>query len=535
MTDQPGGTGRYALDPAGRWVWWFADPRRIGRGRWWREPFGGGVAEPVGPDGRPAGLALGGGRFALGSFSGGTTRVLTGGEPGADAGRGPVFDFAGDRQVEQLSADGTMLSVTDVGAGGPLRPDLRVLDPVSGEVLADWPLGGEGVARPLGFSPRPSDGRLLVLSEARDEHRLLLWDCRARTVLELRHGLLGELRAQWTPDGAGLVVCRSWQGRDELYELPLDGGPRRIPHEPGEIRAAAARPDGVDYLWSSSERSARVRSTRHGTLYGGDLPDGAPVRDVWADGPGGRVHALLSGPPVERGGPVPPTVFLLHGGPAAFDADAYDPYVSAWVDHGYQVVRTNYRGSTGYGRAWRDAAAGDIGHAEVADLMAVRARLAADGLIDDTRALVGGSSWGGCLALLALGVHPDRWRAGFAVAPVADFAAAYEEETERLRALDRALFGGTPDEVPDRYRRASPITWAPAVRAPVLLVAGARDPRCPPAQIEAYAREVERGGGPVELHHYDGGHEERRLADVVERISVQLEFALRHCPPGDEP
>ncbi|MEV7021972.1 alpha/beta fold hydrolase [Kitasatospora sp. NPDC093558] len=532
VTDQPGGTGRYAIDPTGRWVWWFADPQRIGRGRWWREPFEGGAAERIGPDGRPAGLALGGGRFAVGSFGDGRTRILTGGESGADVGRGTELDFAGDRQVEQLSADGAMLSVTDVGAGGPLRPDLRVLDPVSGEVLADWPLGEQGVARPLGFSPHPGDERLLVLSEERDGHRLLLWDCRAGTVLEVQHGLTGELRAQWTLDGSGLVVCRSWQGRDELYELPLDGAPRRIPHDPGEIRAATARPDGVDYLWSSSERSPRVRSTRHGTLYGGDLPDGAPARDIWADGPGGPVHALLSAPPVDHDGPVPPTLFLLHGGPATYDADAYDPYVSAWVDHGYQVVRTNYRGSTGYGRAWREAAGGDVGHTELADLMAVRAHLAANGSIDDTRVIVGGSSWGGYLALLALGVHPDRWRAGFAIAPVADFAAAYEDETERLRALDRALFGGTPSDVPERYHRASPITWAAAVRAPVLLMAGARDPRCPPAQIEAYARAVEQGGGRVELHRYDGGHEERRLADLLDRISIQIEFSFRYCAPG---
>ena len=77
--------------------------------------------------------------------------------------------------------------------------------------------------------------------------------------------------------------------------------------------------------------------------------------------------------------------------------------------------------------------------------------------------------------------------------PVADYLAAYEDEMEGLKAFDRALFGGSPEEVPDRYVDSSPITYVDAVRAPVLVLAGENDPRCPIRQIDNYlARLTER-------------------------------------------
>ena len=75
--------------------------------------------------------------------------------------------------------------------------------------------------------------------------------------------------------------------------------------------------------------------------------------------------------------------------------------------------------------------------------------------------------------------------------PVADYLAAYEDEMEGLRAYDRALFGGSPEEVHDVYVRSSPITYVDAVAAPVLVVAGANDPRCPIRQIDNYLAELE--------------------------------------------
>ena len=197
------------------------------------------------------------------------------------------------------------------------------------------------------------------------------------------------------------------------------------------------------------------------------------------------------------------------------------------MDAGYAVVHVNYRGSTGYGSAWRDALTGRPGLTELEDVAAVHDALVEEGFLDPSRALLSGGSWGGFLTLLGLGTQPERWAAGIAEVPVADYLAAYEDEMEGLRAYDRALFGGSPDEVRDVYVRSSPITYVDAGSAPVLVVAGANDPRCPIRQIENYLGALERLGKDHEVYRYDAGHGSLVVDERVRQMRVELEFVAR--------
>src|SRR3712207_9003496 len=104
-----------------------------------------------------------------------------------------------------------------------------------------------------------------------------------------------------------------------------------------------------------------------------------------------------------EGAPPYGTAFLVHGGPEAADDDSYRARRAAYVDAGYAVVHVNYRGSTGYGSAWRDALTGRPGLTELEDVAAVYDALAAEGFLDPSRALISGGSWGGVLTLLAPG------------------------------------------------------------------------------------------------------------------------------------
>jgi dipeptidyl aminopeptidase/acylaminoacyl peptidase len=115
--------------------------------------------------------------------------------------------------------------------------------------------------------------------------------------------------------------------------------------------------------------------------------------------------------------------------------------------------------------------------------------------------------------------------------PVADYLAAYEDEMEGLRAYDRALFGGSPDEVRDVYVRSSPITYVDAVSAPVLVVAGANDPRCPIRQIDNYLGELERLGKEHDVYRFDAGHGSLVIEETIRQVDVALNFALRHVKP----
>jgi dipeptidyl aminopeptidase/acylaminoacyl peptidase len=111
---------------------------------------------------------------------------------------------------------------------------------------------------------------------------------------------------------------------------------------------------------------------------------------------------------------------------------------------------------------------------------------------------------------------------------VADYVAAYEDEMAPLKALDRALFKGTPADLPQVYRERSPITYAERLRVPVLLLAGANDPRCPLRQIEHYLARLQALGKPHEVYRYAAGPGSLVLAETVQQIAVELAFAARH-------
>ena len=251
-----------------------------------------------------------------------------------------------------------------------------------------------------------------------------------------------------------------------------------------------------------------------------------PVEDLWVDGPGGPVHALIARP---EGATEPgPAVVSLHGGPHAADEDRFSAVRALWVDAGFAVVEVNYRGSTGYGSTWRDAIEGRPGLTELEDVAAVVDACAAQGIVDPQRTVVEGWSWGGYLALLAAGTQPGRWAGALAGVPVADYLTAYADEMEQLRAFDRALFGGSPTDRPDAYRASSPLTYVDAVTAPVLVLAGENDPRCPIRQVDNYLDALAARGGDLR------GQPVRRGARLARRGGDDA--ARRHRdrvrPPG---
>ncbi|WP_369218466.1 alpha/beta hydrolase family protein, partial [Streptomyces flavofungini] len=260
------------------------------------------------------------------------------------------------------------------------------------------------------------------------------------------------------------------------------------------------------------------------------------LHDIRTPGPEGPVHTLLSLPEGGRG--PHPAVFLVHGGPADHDRDAYDGTVHSLVASGFAVARVNYRGSTGYGPRWQRASRDGVGHTQVADLAAVHADLTARGLIRPDATGLWGTSWGGYLVLLALGTRPGLWRAGVAVKPVADYAAAHTSATPALRALDERLFGGTPQQLPQAYAHSSPIRYADRVRDPVLVIAATHDTKCPPAQVRSYLAALHAADARHESLWLDSGHDGYDGGDhvaVLRRAVLFLDRELRRTTPPRPP
>jgi len=128
--------------------------------------------------------------------------------------------------------------------------------------------------------------------------------------------------------------------------------------------------------------------------------------------------------------------------------------------------------------------------------------------------------------LLGLGTQPADWTVGVAAVPVADYVAAYEDEMEGLQAFDRSLFGGSPTEVPEKYTQSSPITYIEQVRAPVLVLAGENDPRCPIRQIENYLDALKALGKPYNVYRYDAGHGSLVVEERIKQMEAEIGYAL---------
>jgi dipeptidyl aminopeptidase/acylaminoacyl peptidase len=347
--------------------------------------------------------------------------------------------------------------------------------------------------------------------------------------------LPGDVTGDWYPGGDALLVVHTYQARNTLHRLDLATGElSTVDSAPGTIGSAGVRADGtVEYSWSSAATPANIRAVGTDgvdrvllTPPGPRAPAATAVTDAFVDGPGGRVHALVCRPSDAPDGPLP-TVFCVHGGPHAADEDRFSAYRAVWLDAGFAMVEVNYRGSTGYGSAWRDAIEGRPGLTELEDIAAVYDWAVESGLTDPARAVIEGGSWGGYLTLLALGTQVHRWAAGVAIVPVADYVQAYADEMEPLRDFDRALFGGSPEELPERYRECSPITYVDEVRAPVLVMAGENDPRCPIRQIDNYLDRLAARGAPHSVYRYDAGHGSLVVAETIKQTAIAVDFARR--------
>jgi dipeptidyl aminopeptidase/acylaminoacyl peptidase len=210
--------------------------------------------------------------------------------------------------------------------------------------------------------------------------------------------------------------------------------------------------------------------------------------------------------------------------------DRWAPDLQAHVDAGFLVAMVNYRGSEGFGQAWRDELTGNIGFLELEDILAGLDDLVARGAADPTRVVLAGWSWGGYITLLGAGRHPDRWRSLVAGVPVADYIAAYEDEAPMLQALDRALFGGSPDDAPALFEERNPLTYVDAVAAPLLILAGENDSRCPIRQVWNYVDRLRARGVKPRVYTYTTGHSSFDIAERILQTAIVLDHLAASVP-----
>lgn len=545
LSDEPVGVTDAIMTADGEGVVWFSDPSGDEAGRFVVAPWTGGDPRPF-LDGVPfgwnEGISIHPDRVAVAvadadgfgvyvAEAGQAARRLHHHRESVRIGGGEIYagvttDRAG------LSADGTLLALEHAEHGDLLHQALRVIDARSGATIAE--LADEARELVAGaWSPVPGDERLAIAHERDGERSPAIWDLASGAVTPLRLGLRGFIEpVDWWPDASALLLIELVDGRDRVHRLDLTTmAIETLDTLPGTILGARVRPDGsVWYRHESGEHPPRILEVGRSTpvLEAAAGAPGRPYRDwSFANPHGETVHGFI----VEPDGQGPhPTLMYVHGGPTWLDLDEWDPWVQSFVDAGFLVGLVNYRGSVGFGREWRDRLIGDIGRPETEDILAGHDDLVARGLADPARSAIGGWSWGGYLTLFAAGTHPERFIAGVAGVPVGDYPAAYEDLSPSLQAYDRALLGGTPAEVPDLVTDRSPMTYVDAVRAPLLILAGENDSRCPLRQVMNYVERLQARGADHELYLFGTGHGSMVIDEKVRQCGLILDFLARRVP-----
>lgn len=542
VSDHPVGVLDALMVPDGSRVAWWIDEDGDESGTWWTQPFEGGESVPLlrGVPERAwnGGLAMRAGTAAA-ALSDATGFMLFAGPLDGELRalwRSPeAIALGGGDQAHLggLSSDGTLVAVEHGEGNDEIHRSLRVFDASSGEVAGER--GEHGVnTQALCWSPVPGDQRLAYVDERADWDLPWIWDVATDEHRQLRIDLPGNFYAvSWWPDASALLVTRLHEGSHSMfrYDLATDAlSP--IGSLVGQMTGERVRPDGaVWYRRATGAEQPRVyegAGTEVVPPAGDAAPPGRPYTSWrFENEHGQQVHGFYVTP--EGEGPWP-LMMYVHGGPTWLHEDRWEPQIQSYVDAGFAVGMVNYRGSTGYGRAWRDAIVGDIGGCDVEDVNAGFRDLVERGIGDPTRAVVCGWSWGGYVTLMELGTHADMWRCGMAGIPVGDYEMGYAELSPNLQAYDRALLGGTPSEVPELMATRNPIVHADNVTAPVMFVIGEHDSRCPYRQAMAYVDRLRERGHPTEVYTFATGHGSYDISEDVRQQRAILDFLKANVP-----
>ncbi len=222
----------------------------------------------------------------------------------------------------------------------------------------------------------------------------------------------------------------------------------------------------------------------------------------------------------------PPLIVMSHGGPTSSTSAVLDLHVQYWTSRGFAVVDVNYRGSSGYGRAYRDRLKGNWGLVDVEDCEAAALHLIHQGKADPQRVAIRGGSAGGYTTLAALSTR-DTFKAGASLFGIGDLEV-FTGDTHKFesRYMD-SLVGPYPQQK-EVYRERSPIRHLDGFRSPCIFFQGLDDKIVPPNQAELMVRALRDKGVPVAYIAYPGeGHGFRKAENIRRTLEAELYFYSR--------
>ena len=441
----------------------------------------------------------------------------------------------------QMPWDGTMLKIAPLTSTAEGLPSLAAETIITGDE-------GTSIFQPE-FSP---DGRYLAyISDESGWWQLYLYDLeseehRQLTTVPAEHGMpawVQEMRTyDFSADGKKIYIIRYQEGFASLWEIETESGLERqvsLGKEYTWLTQVTASPQGdkVAVLASGAKTPKRVivhqgdgvtvgrRSTAE------NLPSAAyssPRAISWTSLDGTSTYGMYYPPQNESftAEGFPPLVMLVHGGPTGQRGAAFYPDVQFFTSRGYAVLQPNYRGSTGYGRAYRDALKGKWGVLDVEDSVSGAQYLASKGLADAEKMVIMGGSAGGLTVLLALEDYPGTFKAGISMYGVSNQFTLVADTHKFEERYSDSLLGSLP-EAADVYRDRSPVFAADKIKDAMAIFQGEDDKVVPKDQSEVIVAALKRSGVPHEYHLYPGEGHGFRKSETLEHFYDAVDKFLR--------
>jgi dipeptidyl aminopeptidase/acylaminoacyl peptidase len=464
-----------------------------------------------------------------------------------------VLDFAngssrivlegGANIVESFSPDGRWLTTFRIDGEVALSGDLQLIDLSNGVVRTVVERTGAGTAHATSWYP-DSSGFLFSTDAGRDVAAIARYDIGTAS-WEYVLDTAWDSEASLSSDGRSALVVHAEDAvtRLHIYDAETFASARELPlPDVGAgfglplVPRPRLSPDGSSALLTFTSTAQPLMPLRIDTRAADSaqrlLPDAGVVPPEFAVTPelhriasfdGEQITYFLYRPRAEH----PPAVVVVHGGPEARFVPRYDPFIIRLVAAGIAVVAPNVRGSAGWGRRFTSLDDRRLRLNSVRDLSAMHGSLAARD-VDSTRVAVMGASYGGYMSLAALAFSPELWAAGIATVGISSLLT-FLENTSPYRRRFREVEYGFLDTDRDFLIAASPITRVDDMRAPLMLVHGANDPRVPVGEARQLHDLLQARGVECELLIYDDeGHGLAKRVNRLDAYPRMFDFLRRH-------
>ena len=444
------------------------------------------------------------------------------------------------------SHDGKWIAYTQQDAAGK-DSNIFIADALTGKATLVTPHTGERTYEATAFSP---DGKyLLITSNANEYDNAGLLEISSTKIQWLTDEKWKVVSGAFSSDGKRLTWLTNIDGNDQIAVYDIDNKRTTTLPLPDGLNTLAGSvtsfsPDGQrllyyhngptspNDLWTYDVSTQQSKQLTHSLLAGMSADDMVepflvhyPSRDgKW------QISAFVYVPHNAPRDRTHPAIVYVHGGPQSQTMNSFNRAIQYLANQGYLVIAPNYRGSTGYGKEFEDANRFDMGGGDLQDVLAAADWIQKTGYVDPKKLVVMGGSYGGYMTMMALTKAPEVWAAGVSIVPFVNWSTEVQNEDPELREYDLATMGD-PSKNKDLWQDRSPINFVDRIKAPVMLLAGGNDPRCPNSEARQVADAIKKRSGTVELKIYENeGHGFAKVENQIDAYTRVAEFLKKYVP-----